>query len=212
MKRKSVMLMIFMMASTVIFAQRYDGRSKGARADRLNEYMKKELSLTDDQFGKVRAINEAFGDRFRQLRMDSTMSKTATREEMKKMHEEHAAALKNVLTDKQYAQWIALEDSHKRRLSGNRADDMKKELSLSDDQYSKVQAINKNFGERLKTLRSDSTMSKETARVELKKIRDEKNNEIKGVLTPDQYNKWISMKSKRGHDRKRRERTPVNRG
>ena len=205
------MPMIFMMASTIMFAQRHGGRSEGARADRLNEYMKTELSLTDDQYEKVKTINETFGDRIKKLRKDSTVSKEASREEMRKMRDEHAAALKGVLTDKQYAQWTALENSHKERLSGNRADYMKKELLLSDDQYSKVKAINKNFGEQVKTLKSDSTMSRETARVEFKKIRDEKNAAMKSVLTADQYSKWISMKAKRGHDGRRRERMPVNR-
>jgi len=211
MKTKSAMLIIFMVASTIMFAQRRESRNPEARADRLNEYMKKELSLTDNQYEKVKAINEAFGDRFRKLRKDSTISKEASRDEIKKIRDEHAAALKGVLTDKQYAQWTALENSHKERFAGNRADYMKKELSLSDEQYSKVNAINKNFGERLKTLRNDSTMSRETARAEFRKIRDEKNVALKGVLTPDQYNKWISMKAKRSHDRKRREGLPANR-
>jgi len=211
MKTKSAMLIIFMVASTIMFAQRREGRNPEARADRLNEYMKKELSLTDNQFENVKTINEAFGGRFKKLRKDSTISKEAYRFEMKKIRDEHAAALKGVLTDKQYAQWMALENSHKERFAGNRADYMKKELSLSDDQYSKVNAINKSFGERLKTLRNDSTMSRETARAEFRKIRDEKNVALKGVLTPDQYNKWISMKAKRSHDRKKREGMPANR-
>lgn len=202
------MLMIFMMASTIMFAQRHDGNYQG-RADRLNDYLKKELSLTDDQYAKVKSINEAFGDRFKKLRKDSTMSNEAKRTEMKKIRDEHAAALKSVLTDKQYGQWTALENTHRGKL-GDHTEYMKKELSLSDDQYAKVKAINKNFGEQLKTLRSDSTLSREATRAERKKIRDEKNAAIKGILTPDQYNKWVSMKSKRGHDERKREGMPSN--
>lgn len=211
MKRKSVMLMIFMMASTIIFAQRYARGDAQDRADKFNEYMKKELSLTDDQYAKVKSINQTFGERFRNLRRDSTTSKEAARAEMKKIRDEHATALKGVLTDKQYEQWTALKKSRKGiRGRRERAEYLKKELLLNYDQYSKVKAIDERFGKQFKTLRSDSTMSGETARVAFKKIRDEKNTAIKSVLTPDQYEKWLSLKSKRSHDFRKREGAPAN--
>lgn len=198
MKKRSVMLMILMMvSSTIIFAQRHNADGK-ARGDRMNEYMKKELSLTDAQYAKVKTINQTFGDRFKQARKDSTATKEASRAQMKKIHDDYTAALKGALTDKQFAQWTALKANHADKRMGDRAERMKKELALNDDQYSKVKAIDKSFGDRFKTLRKDSTLTKETSRTEFKKIRDEKNTAIKGVLTTDQYNKWISMKGKHG--------------
>lgn len=156
MKKKSVMLMILMAASTAMFAQRHYGDGKG-RADRFNDYMKKELSLTDDQYAKVKTINQTFADRFKTVRKDSSLSRESSRTEMKKIHTEHEAALKGVLTDKQYAQWTALKENHNGD-HGAHAEYMKKELSLNDDQYSKVKAIDKTFGDRMKTLRKDSTL------------------------------------------------------
>lgn len=203
MKKKSVMLMIFMMASTILFAQRSGRGTMQGRADQVNEYMKKELSLTDDQYVKVKSINQAFGERIRNLRRDSTTSREAMRAEMKKIRDEHATALKSILTDKQYDQWTALKRSYKgMRGRRNRAEYLKSELLLNDDQYSKVKAIDERFGERFKTLRQDSTMSKAIVRGEFRKIREEKNSAMKSVLTPNQYNKWVSMKSKRSHDRR----------
>lgn len=207
MKKKNAMLMILVMTSTVIFAQRHNVDPQ-ARAEKFNDYMKKELSLSDDQYSKVKVINQTFGERFRNIRKDSTVTREASRTEMKKIHEEHNTALKGVLTEKQYAQWTALKANHAGMGKGDhasRAEHMKKELALNDDQYSKVKAIDKTFADRFKNLRKDSSMTKETSHTEFKKIHEERNSAIKGVLTSEQYNKWISMKEKKKHgDRKKK--------
>ena len=209
MKKNSIVLIVLMMISTGIFAQRRaDGKG---RTDRFSDYMKKELSLTDDQYAKVKTINQTFGDRFRKLRRDSTLTKEARHNEMEKIRADHAAALKGTLTDKQYAQWTALRtDLAGKGNHAAHAEYMKQELSLNDEQYSKVQALDKAFGDRFRTVRKDSTLTRESSRAEIKKIREEKTAAMKGILTPEQYDKWISLKSKRSegrHDNKRRKGT-----
>lgn len=92
------------------------------------------------------------------------------------------------------------------------SDKMKKELSLSDDQYSRVQAINKKFDEKRKTLRSDTTVTVGFARNQSRKLIQEQMDELQGVLTVDQWNKWVTLKTKRMKERNKRWRDSMGRG
>src|SRR4051812_26877720 len=121
MNKRSVLMMIFAMASTIAFAQ-HDVEK--AKVERFSEYMKTELSLTDDQYVKVKTIDQEFFGQLKSTRKDS-----ASRTAIKKIREDRVAALKNVLTEKQFAQWMALKANHQGKRNGKqiRDDYMKKE-------------------------------------------------------------------------------------
>ena len=92
-------------------------------------------------------------------------------------------------------------DSHAR--GAQRSDYLKKELSLNDDQVTKVKAIKTKFAERQAAIRKDTSLTQGTARKESMKLRAEQESELKGVLTPDQWTKYTAMKAKRGEGRKK---------
>src|SRR5450755_3373736 len=86
--KKHVMLMALMMMSTMIFAQRHKPDPK-AMADKRTDKMKTELSLNDDQYSKVKTINENFALRHVQLRRDTSLTVGTVRNQMKKLRTEH---------------------------------------------------------------------------------------------------------------------------
>lgn len=204
---KNIMLtMAFVLVSTIIFAQHHKGDRMSGEKQALE--MKEKLSLTDEQFAKLKSINEKFGERYTALRKDSTLSREQSFSEMKKIRQEKQDEIKSILTEQQFTQWTALKKEHRaknrhgKRISG---EEMKKALSLSDDQYAKVKAIDKKYGEQFKSLRKDSTLSQVTARAEMKKLKDERQGELKGVMSEEQYAKWKVMKAeqkKRKHEKR----------
>ena len=199
MKTKNGMLVMFMMViSTMVFAQHHGGKEKGQHD--TGAYLKKVLSLSDDQVKKIDAINTDFSARFKKLRSDSTVNREAARADMKKLKDERTAQMKGVLSADQFKKWTALKEKHGdgKRGKGMDADRMKKELALNDDQSSKVDAINKKYADRYKSLKGDST-NRESSRAEIKKIREEKNAELKTVLTPEQYSKLEALRSQHHH-------------
>jgi Phage integrase, N-terminal len=106
--KKNVMLVALMMVSTIIFAQHPHGDPK-AMADKRADRMKKELSLNDDQYGRVKGINEKFAESHVRLRADTALSVGTVRNRMKAMRTEQEAQLKSVLTADQWTKWTALK-------------------------------------------------------------------------------------------------------
>jgi hypothetical protein len=63
---------------------------------------------------------------------------------------------------------------------------MKSELGLSDDQFARIQGIDKTYSEKHAEVRSDSTLSREVRFEKQQALRTAKENEIKAILTAEQ--------------------------
>jgi len=73
------------------------------------------------------------------------------------------------------------------------ADQMAKELNLTDDQKTKVKAALADQQTKMKALRDDKSLSREDRRAKGKEIREATQAKIKGILTPEQMEKWQKM-------------------
>lgn len=201
--KKSAMIFGLMIVSTVIFAQ--GKRDPMERSGKQAERMKTELGLDDVQYQAVKAINEEFAVKHSKVRQDSTLSKEGKHKQMRTLHQEKHAALGKVLTEEQKNKWASLRssrsDKHKaamgRQHHSERAKRMQENLSLSDDQTSKIRAIDKEFGEKFRALRTDSALAREDAREKAKILRREYHAKTKSVLTEAQFKKWESQKVER---------------
>ena len=95
-----------MMTSTIIFAQRHQGDQKGTgRSERL----KKELSLSDDQVVKMKAIGMKSAERRAAIRKDTALTQGTARKEMQKLRTEQEAQLKGVFTEEQWTKYTAMK-------------------------------------------------------------------------------------------------------
>ena len=71
-----------------------------------------------------------------------------------------------------------------------------KQLSLSSDQQSKVEAILKSEKSQMDSLRSDSSASQEDRHSKMMEIHKSSNEQIRALLDPDQQKKFEEMQSK----------------
>lgn len=76
---------------------------------------------------------------------------------------------------------------------------MKAELSLDDTQWEQLKSIEKTFQSEQRKLMADTSMTREMLQGARKKLVDERNANVKEVLTEPQYSKWTAMK-RRGPD------------
>lgn len=202
--KKNMLLIGLMLVSTMIFAQRKVDPME--RAVKQAENLKKELGLDEVQYNAITAINEAYAAKHAEVRRDTSLSKEARRDKMRKLQQEKDTAFDKVLTEEQNKKLAAHRagqlKKHKARMAkrhGDHAERMQKNLSLTDEQTSKIQAIDKVYGEKFRALKSDSTMAKEDLRTKAKLLREEYKVEAKSVLTKAQFEKWETLKA----DRKR---------
>ena len=75
-------------------------------------------------------------------------------------------------------------------------DNMKTELSLTDDQYSKVFDLNKGFAEKAAEARKSSTDKKQTGQA-VKVLNEEREASLKNILTDDQFKTYLVKKEEK---------------
>jgi periplasmic protein CpxP/Spy len=71
---------------------------------------------------------------------------------------------------------------------------MAQQLNLTDDQKEKLKPILMKEGMEMKTVREDTSMSPDDKHEKMKAIRDKYRPDIRGILTPDQQQKFDQMK------------------
>lgn len=74
-----------------------------------------------------------------------------------------------------------------------------KELNLTADQKPKFQKIMKGAMEDRKTLREDTSLTKEEKKTKMKNLQEQTDKQLKDLLTADQYAKWQEMTKKTHH-------------
>ncbi len=204
--KKIVIFFGLMMVSTIIFAQRRVDPME--RASKQADKMKTELSLDEVQYKAVKAINEEYAEKQIEVWRDSTLSRESKHDRMRMLHNEKHAALKKVLTEEQHKKLEVNRAAHAKkyrarmaRHHADRAQRMQKSLSLTDEQTAKIQAIDKEFANKFRELRSDSTLAGEDARTRARLLREEYQAKTKSVLSEEQLRKWEAQKAE--HKRRR---------
>jgi Spy/CpxP family protein refolding chaperone len=113
-----------------------------------------------------------------------------------------AAAIAMMIATTIYAQ--QKENVHPRH---QRGEGMSKVLSLDDEQTETIKGIHKKYADKFGAIRMDSTMSREDKRSAGHSLKNEKDAEIKSVLTPEQNEKWRTYKTERADQRKEQRET-----
>ena len=78
---------------------------------------------------------------------------------------------------------------------GHRADMLKQNLSLSDDQTAQVKTIFEDSRTKMEGLRSNSSLSQDDRRSQMMSIRKAENDKVEALLTPDQKTKYAAMQA-----------------
>lgn len=81
-------------------------------------------------------------------------------------------------------------------------EEMEKTLGLTPEQSKEMTAINKSYGDQIKDVREDQTMSKDQKKEKLKQLNQERENKINEKLSPDQQAKWKQWKADKMKERK----------
>lgn len=111
-----------------------------------------------------------------------------------------------------FAQEAAKPDN-KRPDPSKRYEQMAKELDLNEKQSKEFIKINKDFSDKAKKLRDVANTDKEKARTDMIRMRNDRNDQIKKVLTDDQFKNFQDKEKKQFGQRKGSgERSSGNRG
>jgi len=162
--------------------------------------LKKELNLTDAQADSIQKIKQRSAAKKKALSRRQRMEKTANRAERKALHEQRNDEIDDVLTDEQED---LLNDYRERKhieARKEKLDQLKKQLNVSAEQASRLDAANEKFIQEAKALQLDEP----SRQVKMKELRESFRNDVKSILTAEQFEEWKEFrKMKRGKQRKR---------
>ncbi len=81
---------------------------------------------------------------------------------------------------------------------GKHSDRFKTELSLTDAQYAKVKDVRSKYAKEYARIYKDDAMTQGEAKKQRTALRQAQENEMKGILSADQWTRYQDMKKKHG--------------
>jgi periplasmic protein CpxP/Spy len=90
------------------------------------------------------------------------------------------------------------EHGHRQFDPAKRTEMLTKQLKLTSDQQAKVLDALKSQQSQMESLRSDSSVPQQDRRSKMMEIHKTTDDQIRGLLDPDQQKKWDEMQSKHG--------------
>jgi hypothetical protein len=134
-------------------------------------------------------------------------------------NDERMSQIKSVLTEEQQKKWAEFKEKQMKRdpsprraeRAKNQMEELRTLLNLSDEQFEKVVKINNDAIAGVKTLRTDSTVSRENVRGEMRKIKAGRNAAMKAILTEEQYAKFLVYEEEKNQPRHGKDKPTIDR-
>jgi Spy/CpxP family protein refolding chaperone len=210
---KKILLMITFLAGTAVFAQAQTQkahRTSEQKAKFMTEALNKKLALSADQSAKVNGIFVKSAISMDSLKAHKSADRKANMQAHKAIMANTNASLKTILTADQQTKFAALKSSFRGRMHGKRGGHaiapeqkaqrmskvLQKKLTLSEDQYAKVNAILLKRATQMDSLKANHSATDRKAKMESRKaIMTQTDTEVKAVLTADQQKSYTELKN-----------------
>jgi Spy/CpxP family protein refolding chaperone len=160
----------------------------------------KELNFTDQQKQQLKTINSDFRTKMAELNKNENITVKEMRDKRAALLKEQRTAFQNLLTPEQKTK---LEDMRKKgearqqEMAAKHLENMKTRLGLSDDQTAKIKNINDGFRSQLQKFRDNQSLNRSDKRDQFMALVKQRNDNIKSVLTPEQYDKMQDLRKQR---------------
>ena len=210
---KKLFLILMLSAGTVVFAnaQTKAPKTPEQRAQHATQALTKKLNLSADQSTKVSAIMANRAAQVDSLRAHKSTDRKANMQARKAIAFKTDADLKGVLTADQQTQYASLKAGMKGRMHGKHGAHkaiapeqkaqriskvLQKKLSLSQDQYAKVNTILLKRATQMDSLKTNRSTTDRKANHESRKaILMQADGELKAVLNADQLKSYTELKA-----------------
>jgi hypothetical protein len=211
---KKILLMITFLAGTAVFAQAQTQKvhkTPEEKAKHMTDALNTKIALSADQSAKVNAIFTKSALSMDSLKNHKSTDRKANMQARKAIMANTDASLKTVLTADQqikYADWKASfknrmhykHGDHKEIAPEQKAQRMskvlQKKLSLSEDQYAKVNTILLKRATQMDSLKANrSTTDRKVNKESRKAILMQADGELKAVLNADQLKSYTELKA-----------------
>ncbi|WP_207511994.1 Spy/CpxP family protein refolding chaperone [Longitalea luteola] len=167
------------------------------RYDKLQQ-----LNLTDEQKTAMKSINEDFKQQMTDLKKsEDRITVTEWKSKMATIRKDRHEKVDKVLTAGQKAELKKMKPHGKkfRQDKHNRIDRMQQELNLTAEQRA---AVEKHFSEsqiKMRAVHDDKSLTEDQKKQQYKTLHTQQQENLKSILTADQWNKYQELKKNRRH-------------
>lgn len=204
---KKLFMTAFAVALTVAAVQaqeipsrKHDGVHREGKKHHGKDMMG-DLNLSEGQKTKLKALNEDHRNQMASLEKQDNITVKEAKEKKEALRKDHFAKVQALLTPDQKAQIEKNKEARKvkmQEMEKSRAEKMKKELNLTDEQSAKLDASKKEMMTKMKAVREDQTLSDEQKREKAKELKKQQMDNMKSFLTEEQLQKMKEGRKHRG--------------
>ncbi len=217
MKKYLVALGTMAMISTASFAQ---DKSAEKKSDHTTTNVKRhhkghgqsqmmsQLNLSDQQKQEAKSIREDYQAQVKQLESDKSFTQQQLKEKKATLQKSQREKFQSILTDDQRAKMLAMKSSRKhegKKMSGDRMEKIKSELTLSEEQETQLQAQHEAFKKDAVAIRENKSLTEDQKKSQLMELRKSQRDSEEKILTAEQLEKLKEIKTKRMEEMKDRD-------
>ncbi|MDQ2864051.1 MAG: hypothetical protein M3R50_10490 [Bacteroidota bacterium] len=221
MKKYLIALSAFTLMAFASNAQSTDNTAKsptthqsGKMHDKPGKYMNRhhrnfsamqKLNLSDAQKQQVKAMNEDYRNKVKNLEKDDNITLKDYRSQKANLEKDRKAKFQGMLTTDQKNQIAQAKKDRSEKMkmmAQKRMDKMKTDLSLTDDQVAKIQVQRKSMIDQAKAIRENTSLSGEQKKEQFMDLRKTSHDNMTKILTADQVKKRDELRNSRMKDMK----------
>jgi Spy/CpxP family protein refolding chaperone len=176
--------------------QRFRGNAENFRGDNAFRGHRNFIHYTADQRKQVMAINKEYrqkrGDLFKQDNITLKQYKSG----LVALDKEKKTKMDALLTPEQRSELASrkkkMEENSQVRQAG-RIERLRLELNLTDDQIAKIKTGRQNLRNQMQSIHGNDNLLPQEKRQQMKALMASRNDDMKTILSPDQYTKFQEL-------------------
>ena len=156
------------------------------------------LNLSVDQKQQVKSLNEEYGNKIKDLEKKESITLKDYRSQKAALQKERKEKFENILTSDQkekIAKAKELGKEKRKMVAEKRMEKMKSDLSLTDDQITKMQEQRKSMMDQAMAIQQNSSLSDEQKKEQFKDLRKANHDNMSKILTAEQLKKREELRS-----------------
>ncbi len=163
----------------------------------------KKLNLTKEQQDQLAVINKNYRTGITDLKKkEATITVKDYKAQMQALNKKRRSEADKVFTKEQKEQLQQMRTGKKGNFTaGNRSQQMKTTLGLTDDQSDRMKALREYTQKKIKSIREDAALTEDQKKAQLTATFKQQREDMKLILTPEQMKKMEGFK--RGANRNR---------
>jgi hypothetical protein len=187
-------------------------------AEKQTEMQAEKLKLNEEQANKLKAINLKYAKRMQSEKKNLQNSKKESVAQMKELNTAQNEEVKAILSEEQYKNYLMLKKQNRTQMRTRLSEKIEKKqqmrqdrmeaLNLSEEQKEQFQDIKLKYGEKMRAVKQKGRS--EENRKEMTQLMDAMDEEVKQILSKEQFKAYLKVKSEGQEMRKSKMRRMKN--